>query len=125
MEVSVNESKLEIHRCVCAVDIGQIVNPLGVEAQIMSGTLDGISMAINSEITVVDGKVQQNNFSTYPLLRMADAPDVEVEIVESDYPPLGAGEMGVPTAAPALTNAIYAAIGKRIYHLPIADQLRT
>jgi isoquinoline 1-oxidoreductase subunit beta len=123
MEVSVNEGKLKIHRCVCAIDIGQIVNPLGVEAQIMSGTLDGISMAINSEITVENGKIQQNNFSTYPFLRMADAPDVEVEIVESDYPPLGAGEMGVPTAAPALTNAIYAATGKRIYQLPITDQL--
>ena len=123
IEVSVNEGQLDIHRCVCAVDIGQVINPLGVEAQIMSGTLDGISMAMYSEISVVAGKVEQNNFSNYPLLRMANAPDVEVEIVESDYPPLGAGEMGVPTAAPALCNAIYAAIAKRIYHLPIAKQL--
>ena len=123
MEVSVTDGRLKIHRCVCAVDLGLVVNPLGVEAQMMGGTIDGISTAMHSEITVKEGKVQQTNFPDYPMLRMADAPDVEVEIVKSDYRPSGAGEMGIPTAAPALTNAIFSATGKRIYRLPISDQL--
>lgn len=125
MEVSVVDGELKIHRCVCAIDLGQVVNPLGVEAQLMSGTLDGISAALRLAVTVKDGRVEQSNFNDYQVLRLAEAPDVEVAILPSDYPPEGAGEMGVPTAAPALCNAIFAACGKRIYRLPIADQLKT
>lgn len=123
MEVSVTRGRLTIHRCLCVVDVGQPVNPLGIEAQIMGGTLDGISAAMRQEITVREGRVQQRNFSDYRLLRMADAPDVEVYIVPSTVPPVGAGEMGVPSAIPALTNAIAAATGKRIRRLPVAGQL--
>ena len=123
MEVSVENGRPVIHRCVCAIDVGQVVNPLGVEAQMMSGTIDGISTAMSLEITVKDGKIEQSNFPNYPVLRMADAPDVEVHIVNTDFDPSGAGEMGIPTAAPALTNAIYAATGKRIRRLPIGQQL--
>jgi isoquinoline 1-oxidoreductase beta subunit len=123
MEVSVVENRLKIHRCVAAIDVGQVVNLSGLEGSIISGTIDGISTALSLEITVRDGKIEQSNFPNYPLLAMADAPDVEVEIIESDGWPQGAGEMGVPTVAPALTNAIFAATSKRIRRLPILPEL--
>jgi len=123
-EVSVAGGELHIHRCVCAVDVGQPVNPLGIEAQIIGGTLDGISAALHQEITVKDGRIEQSNFDTYRLLAMREAPDVEVHIVPSALAPAGAGEMGTPTAAPALANAIFAATGKRLRRMPFAPQLR-
>jgi isoquinoline 1-oxidoreductase beta subunit len=122
-EVEVSGGELRIHRCVCAVDVGQPVNPLGLEAQIMGGTLDGISAALHQEITVKDGRIEQGNFDSYRLLTMREAPRVEVHIVPSTLPPAGAGEMGTPTAAPALANAIFAATGKRLRRMPFAPQL--
>jgi isoquinoline 1-oxidoreductase beta subunit len=124
MEVAVDATgQLSVERCICAVDVGQVVNPLGVEAQMMGGTIDGLSTALNLEITVRDGQVQQSNFHDYPLLRSAQAPDVEVIIIDSRAEPSGAGEMGIPSAAPALANAIFAAVGLRLRRLPIAGQL--
>jgi isoquinoline 1-oxidoreductase beta subunit len=123
-EVSVEGSELRIHRAVCVVDVGRVVNPLGVEAQMMGGTLDGVSAALHLAVTVKDGQVQQRNFPDYPLLRMAQAPRaVEVQIVESTEEPSGAGEMGVPSAAPALANAIYAATTVRVRKLPLMPEL--
>jgi isoquinoline 1-oxidoreductase beta subunit len=124
-EVSVDSGELRIHRCVCAVDVGQPVNPLGLEAQIIGGTLDGVSAALHQEITLKDGRIEQGNFGDYRLLALREAPDVEVHVVPSTLPPAGAGEMGTPTAAPALANAIFAATGKRLRRMPFAPQLRT
>ena len=124
MEVSVEQGQPVIHRCVCAVDVGRVVNPLGVEAQMQGATTDGISTALQLAITVTNGRIDQNNFPNYRLLPMAQAPDVEVYIVDSDEPPAGAGEMGIPSAAPALANAIAAASGQSVRRLPIANQLR-
>jgi isoquinoline 1-oxidoreductase subunit beta len=112
-----------VRRAVVAVDVGQVVNPLGLEAQMIGGTIDGLSTALNLGITVRDGRIEQRNFNDYALLRMADAPDVEVHIVPSTAPPAGAGEMGIPTAAPALANAIHAASGLRIRDLPMRSAL--
>jgi isoquinoline 1-oxidoreductase beta subunit len=126
MEVSVaSDGSYRIERCVCAVDVGRPINRLGLEAQMMGGTIDGISTARNLEISIKEGQVVQSNFNDYPLLRIADAPDVEVAIVDSERDPSGAGEIGLPTAAPALTNAIFAASGHRVRNLPIGARLRT
>ena len=126
MEVSVaSDGSYRIERCVCAVDVGRPINRLGLEAQMMGGTIDGISTARNLEISIKEGQVVQSNFNDYPLLRIADAPDVEVAIVDSERDPSGAGEIGLPTAAPALTNAIFAASGYRVRNLPIGARLRT
>ena len=119
------DGALSIRRVVCAVDVGVPVNPLGIRAQMEGGTIDGISTALNLEITVREGRVVQRNFNDYPLLSLKDAPrDVEVHIVGSSASPCGCGEMGIPTVAPALCNAIFNACGKRIRVLPLRDQLR-
>jgi isoquinoline 1-oxidoreductase beta subunit len=124
-EVSVVRGELMIHRAVCVADIGRVVNPLGAEAQMMGGTIDAVSTALHLAITVKDGEVQQKNFPDYPLLKMAQAPQsVEVHLVESTADPSGAGEIGVPSAAPALANAIYAATTVRVRKLPILAELK-
>jgi len=91
----------------------------------MGATLNGLSAALNLQITVKDGRIEQTNFPDYPLLRMAAAPDVEVFLLDSPYPPTGAGESGIPPAAPALMNAIFAASGRRLRRLPVGTQLKT
>jgi isoquinoline 1-oxidoreductase beta subunit len=124
MEVTVANGKLTIERIVAAIDCGFAVHPNAVDAQLQGGTIDGISTALGLEITVRNGQVQQSNFHDYPLARIAAFPArFETHILNWDEEPTGVGEIGLPSAAPALTNAIFAASGKRIRSLPIAGQL--
>ncbi len=125
MEVSVIDGKLTIERIVAAIDCGLAVHPNAVEAQLQGGTIDGISTALGLEITVKDGQVEQSNFHNYPLAKLAAIPSrFECHILPWDDKPTGVGEIGLPSAAPALTNAIFAACGKRIRSLPIGNQLQ-
>ncbi len=119
IEVVAQAKGWRIERCVCVTDVGQVVNPAGVQAQLEGGTVDGISTALGLEITVENGRIQQSNFDGYPLLRMPEAPRVETHILPSTLTPCGAGEMGIPGAAPALANAVHAATGQRIRRLPM------
>jgi isoquinoline 1-oxidoreductase subunit beta len=107
-----------------AVDVGrQIVNPSGAINQVQGAVIDGISAALYQQITIKDGGVAQSNFHDYPLLRIDKAPDVEVHFLTSDNNPTGLGEPPLPPIMPALTNAIFAATGKRIRQLPIGKAL--
>jgi CO/xanthine dehydrogenase Mo-binding subunit len=101
------------------VDCGQVVNPGIVEAQMQSAINFGLSAALYGEITLQDGRVVQSNFHDYPVLRMQEAPAIEVHIVPSHEPPTGVGEPGLPPIAPAVANAVFAATGKRIRTLPV------
>lgn len=126
VEASVEKGAVRVHRVVCAVDCGTVVNPDIVRAQMEGGIVYGLSAALKSEITLKDGRVQQSNFHDYQVLRMNEAPRIEVHMVPSDAPPTGVGEPGVPPVAPALANAIFAVTGKRIRRLPIrASDLAT
>lgn len=123
-EVSVDGRELRIHRAVCVIDVGRVVNPLGVDAMMVGGTIDGISTALNLAITVKDGQVVQGSFGDYAVGRMAQMPhEVEVIQIASEHDPVGAGEMGIPSVAPALANAIYAATTVRVRKLPILPEL--
>ncbi len=122
-EVSVSaEGKLKIHRIVAATDCGHAVNPQQIEAQVEGSFVYGLSAALFGEITVKDGAVEQKNFDTYPVMRLADMPPVETIIMPSGGFWGGVGEPTIAVAAPAVLNAIFAATGKRIRELPIKSQ---
>ena len=110
---------VRVRRVVCAVDCGTVVNPDIVRAQIQSGIVFGITAALYGEITLKNGRVEQTNFDTYQMLRMNEAPAIEVYIVESSEPPGGMGECGTSAIVPAVANAIFAATGKRLRKMPI------
>jgi isoquinoline 1-oxidoreductase beta subunit len=118
-EASVDNGKLRVHRVVCAVDCGQVVNPAGVEQQIQGGIVYGLSAALKGAITIDRGRVQQTNFHQYDVLRIDEMPVVEVHIVASHATPGGIGEASVPPVAAAVGNAIFAATGKRLRRLPM------
>jgi isoquinoline 1-oxidoreductase beta subunit len=120
IEASVGKGgEVRVRRVVCAVDCGLVINPDTVKAQMEGGIIYGLTAALKTEITLKEGKVEQGNFNDYPMLRMFESPEIEVHIVPSTEHPAGVGEPGVPPAAPALANAIFAATGKRIRRLPI------
>ena len=119
-EVSVTKTgELSIDKIVAAVDCGLVVNPDGVKAQMESAIVYGLTSTLKGLITIEKGAVAQSNFHEFELLRIDEMPEVEVYIVKSAEPPGGAGEPGLPPVAPAVTNAIFAATGKRIRSLPI------
>lgn len=125
-EVSVDPAgKVRVHRVVCAIDCGRVVNPDTVAAQMESGIVFGLSAALHGAITFKNGRVEQRNFNDYPVLRMEEMPEVEVHIMPSQEQAGGVGEPGVPPVAPAVTNAIFALTGKRIRRIPIkAEELK-
>jgi isoquinoline 1-oxidoreductase beta subunit len=120
-EISIDNEKLRVHKVTCAIDCGLAVNPDGVKAQMESGIIFGITMALYGELTIEKGQLQQSNFYDYRIARMNEAPEIDVYIVESNEKMGGAGECAVPPTAPAIANAIFAATGKRIYNLPIMN----
>jgi isoquinoline 1-oxidoreductase beta subunit len=121
VEISVDRKarSVKVHRVVCAVDVGRVVNPTNIVMQSESAIVYGLSSALYGAITISGGRVTQTNFNNYQVLRIDAMPTIETYIVPSEEKPTGAGELAVPPLVPALCNAIFAATGKRIRRLPI------
>ncbi len=119
-EVSVDENKkLTVHKVTVAADVGPIINLSGAENQCQGAAIDGFSTMLSLELSIENGRVQESNFHQYPILRLANAPEVDVHFIESDFPPTGLGEPALPPVAPAICNAIFAASGHRVRELPL------
>ncbi|HEY4090080.1 MAG TPA: molybdopterin cofactor-binding domain-containing protein [Luteibacter sp.] len=124
IEVAPTTDGIDIHRVVCVADVGRAVNPLGLAAQLEGATIDALSTALNLAITVKDGKVQQTGFKDYPIAATQPMPyEVETVIVASTAEPTGASVIGVPSAAPALANAVFRATAVRVRRLPLLREL--
>ena len=123
-EVSVDKTSgaITVHKMTCAVDCGSVVNPAIVSAQMMGGITMGLSAALKEKIELANGGVKSENFADYELLRMSEAPEVDVHIVKSGEALGGIGEPGVPPAAPAVANAVFAATGARVRELPMKPE---
>jgi isoquinoline 1-oxidoreductase beta subunit len=119
-EIEMLKGKLKIHRVVCAVDCGRVVNPAIVRQQMESGIVYGLTAALKGAITIDKGRAQQANFDRYEMLRIDEMPKIDVHIVTSEHDPGGVGEASVPPIAPAVANALFAATGKRVRTLPIS-----
>jgi len=118
-EVSVSGPRVRVHRVVVAADLGKMVNPNIVRQQLESSIIFGLGAVLYGEITLKDGRVEQTNFDTYQMLRMNEAPAIEVHIVQNAEPPGGMGECGTSCIVPAVANAIFAATGKRLRKMPV------
>lgn len=118
-EVSVENGAIKVHRVLCAVDCGQVINPDIVRAQMEGAIMYGLTAALYGDIEIENGRVKESNFHNYKILRMNEAPAVEVIIVDSDEAPTGVGEPGLPPIAPAVANAVYKINGQRLRSLPL------
>jgi isoquinoline 1-oxidoreductase beta subunit len=122
-EVSVDENRnLRVHKVTVAVDVGPIINMSGAISQVQGSVIDGLSTMAMQQITMKDGIIQQDNFDTYPVMRIAATPEVDVHFIQSDNKPTGLGEPALPPLAPAVTNAIFAATGTRVRSMPLSEQ---
>jgi len=118
-EISIDNRSVRVHRVVCAIDCGIVINPDGLAVQMEGGVVYGLSAALKGEITLKRGRVEQGNFDDYPILTLEETPVVETYSVQSNEAPTGTGEPGLPAIAPAVANAVFQATGKRIRRLPI------
>lgn len=121
VEVSMVDGMVKVHNVFTVIDCGKVVNKDTVMAQMQGAAIFGMSLALFGKITAKEGAIEQSNFGDYRLVRMNESPNIHVEIVESDGPPTGVGEPGVPVIAPAIVNAIFKLTGKRYHNLPLSD----
>jgi isoquinoline 1-oxidoreductase beta subunit len=122
-EVSIGSAgQVQVHRVSCAIDCGRVVHPDGAKAQVESGIIYGLTAALYGEITIAEGRVQEGNFTDYPMLHLADCPEIDVLLLESEGAALGGlGEPATPPVAAAVANAIYVLTGQRIRELPFKN----
>ena len=121
IEVSVINNKVKVHKVFTAIDCGTVINKDTVISQIQGAAIFGMSLAFYGKITAKNGAIEQSNYHDYQMIRMADAPEIHVEVIKSSEKPTGVGEPGVPVIAPAIVNAIFKATGKRYHTLPLSD----
>jgi isoquinoline 1-oxidoreductase beta subunit len=121
-DVSLENGKIRVHRVVAAVDCGMVVNPDGVNQQLESAIVYGLSAALHGAITLENGRVMQSNFNDYAPLRYSEMPQIEVHIVASGEAPSGIGEPGTPPIAPAVANAVFKLTGKRLRRMPFDQE---
>jgi isoquinoline 1-oxidoreductase/isoquinoline 1-oxidoreductase beta subunit len=119
VEAGVVDGRIRVTRVFCVVDCGVVINPDVVTAQMEGGILFGLSAALDQEITMKDGIIQQDNYDSFPALRMFECPEIVVKVVDSHEPPTGAGEPGLPPIAPAVANAVFAGTGVRLRRMPL------
>jgi len=111
--------KIKVHNYWIAADPGIVVQPVNVHAQLESGVVFGLSAALLEELAFKDGAAQASNFNDYPVLRMADVPEIHTKIIATENSPTGVGEVAVPSVAPAIANAVAQLTGKRLRRLPM------
>ena len=121
-DVSVDGDQVTLHKVYAAVDVGPIINRSGAISQVQGSIIDGYSTMAGQKITMESGRVEQTNFDRYPVLRIDQAPEVDVHFIESDFDPTGLGEPALPPLAPAVANAIFAATGQRVRKMPLTDE---
>jgi isoquinoline 1-oxidoreductase beta subunit len=114
------DGRIRVQRVICAIDCGQPVNPDGIRAQLEGGIAFGLSAALKEDIRLEHGRAVESSFADYPILTLAEMPEIETHILESTEHPGGAGEVAVPVIAPAAANTVFAATGQRLRALPLS-----